>query len=84
MSNTWEPCPRCESKKVKSLGKWATFLLLIGTGSCLMWVGILFWPLWIFAGLLILGSPIGFFLPVMNRCEDCNHSWPVKKKSKVK
>lgn len=75
MSKHWEPCPRCGSNKVTTLGKWATFLVLIGTGSCLFWVGFLFPFIWIFAGLLILVSPVSFFAPKMNQCKDCKKSW---------
>lgn len=75
MSKHWEPCPRCEGTRVMTLGKFATFLVLIGTGSCLIWVGFLFPPIWIFSGLLILGSPLGFLVPKMNQCRDCNYTW---------
>lgn len=78
MSKHWEPCPRCGSNKVKTLGKIAFFLMAFGSGGCLIWVGFLFWPLWIFAALLILVSPLSFLLPKMNQCEECKHSWKVE------
>lgn len=75
MSEQWEPCPRCNSNRVQTFGKWAAFLIFLGSGSCLIWVGILFPPIWIVAGLLVLGSPLGFFFPKMNYCKDCSKSW---------
>jgi hypothetical protein len=70
-----EQCPRCESYKTEKTSKIGTFLALIGTGSCLIWVGFFFWPLWIFAALLIIVSPIGFFMPKLTTCKDCKYSW---------
>ena len=75
MSETWEKCPRCESNRVIQLGKVALFFILLGSGSCLIWVGLLFPPIWIVAGLLILLSPAGFLIPKMNMCKDCNEVW---------
>jgi len=76
MSKYWEPCPRCGSKKVQTIGKLYLFLILIGTGSCLFWVGFLFPPIWIVSGLLVLVSPIAFFQKKVNQCQECNYAWP--------
>lgn len=75
MSKDWEPCPRCGSNKVTTLGKGAMFLIFIGSGGCLIWTGIIFPPMFFIAGALIIASPIGFVLPKMNQCKDCNKSW---------
>lgn len=79
MSKDWEQCPRCESNKVKTLGKAFWFLMLLGSGSVLIWLGIFFTPLFFIGGGMILFSPVGLFLPKMNQCKDCNHSWKVNK-----
>ena len=79
MSKHWEPCPKCEGKKVKTNGKLFWFLLFLGSGSVLIWLGFLFPPIWFIAIALIVGSPIGFILPAVNQCQDCKHSWAVKK-----
>lgn len=83
MSKNWEPCPRCGSNKVKSVGKIAYFLALFGSGGCLIWVGFLFWPILIIAILLLIASPFTFLLPKVNQCEDCKHSWKVNKQKEV-
>lgn len=70
-----EQCPRCGSYNTQKASKLAVFLTLFGSGGCLIWVGFLFWPLWIFAGLLILASPLGFLVPKMTICRECNYSW---------
>lgn len=80
MSKVWEKCPRCNSKKVKTMGKAFWFIIPIATGSCLIWVGLFFMSIWIIAFSLILGSPLGFLLPKMNQCEECKFSRKVEKK----
>lgn len=79
MKGNWEPCPRCESNRVRELGKLAMFLILMGSGSCLIWVGFLFPPLWIASGLLILASPIAIFIKPFNQCKDCDYVWQAGK-----
>jgi len=82
VKGNWEPCPRCGSNKVKTLGKLWFLLIFLGSGSCLLWVGIIFWPILILAILLILISPLGFFLPKVNQCQDCKYSWKINKDKK--
>lgn len=63
MSKYWEPCPRCNSNKVKTFGKGTFFLLFFGSSGCLNWIGFLFFPVLILAAILILVSPLAFLLP---------------------
>lgn len=70
-----EQCPRCGSYRTQKASKLAVFFGLLGTGSCLIWVGFLFWPIWLFAGLLIIASPLGFLVPKVTVCKECNYSW---------
>jgi len=79
-TDSWEPCPRCESKKVKTMGKGFWVLVPLMTGGCLLWIGFILWPLWIVAATLIVISPFGVFLPKMYQCKDCNHAWKENKK----
>jgi hypothetical protein len=83
MSKHWEPCPRCESKKVTTRGKGFFFLVFLGTGSVLFWVGFLIPFFWIAAAAFLIGSPLAFMLPKVNQCQDCKHSWKVDKKKEV-
>lgn len=80
MSKFWEPCPRCGSNKVKTLGKGTFFLIFFGSGGCLIWIGFIFFPVLILAAILILVSPLAFLLPKVNQCEECKYSWKVNKK----
>lgn len=75
----WEPCPRCGSNRVEQRGKWFFFWVFLTSGGCLVWLGFLFFPLWIFAALLILVSPFSFLIPKMNQCKDCKYAWKVNK-----
>lgn len=79
-----EQCPRCGSFKTQKLSKIATFFVLLGTGSCLLWVGFIFWPLWIFSGLFIIASPLGFLVPKMTTCKECKYSWKTGEAEKYK
>ncbi|MGG3987696.1 hypothetical protein [Bacillus smithii] len=83
MSKYWEPCPRCGSNKVRTYGKWFWFLVPFMSGGCLVWLGIIFFPILFIALPLILISPLGFLLPKMFQCEDCKYSWKVKKNKEV-
>ena len=78
-----EQCPKCESKKITTKGKMFWFLLLLGTGSMLIFVGIFFTLFLFIAIAFIVASPLAFLMPKVNQCVDCNHSWLKKKKEKV-
>lgn len=71
----WEPCPRCGSKRVKSMGILSFILLglgLSGIGILLLFIPIVGIPM-IVAGLALLAvSP---FTKGMLQCEDCKKSW---------
>lgn len=75
MSNDWERCPRCDSARTETMGKFKLFFILIGAGSCSIWLGIIFPPIWIASAVLILGSPVALFAVKMNSCKDCNYHW---------
>ena len=70
-----EQCPRCGSYKTQRVSKLGIFLILFGSCGCLVWLGFLFPPIWILSGLLILASPLGFIIPKMTICQECNNSW---------
>jgi len=78
-----EQCPKCESKKITTKGKMFWFLLLLGTGSILIWLGVFFTLFLFIAIAFIVASPLAFLMPKVNQCVDCNHSWLKKKKGKV-
>jgi len=78
-----EQCPKCGSKKITTKGKLFWFLLLLGTGSILIWLGVFFTLFLIIAIGFIVASPFAFLMPKVNQCGDCNHSWIKKKKEKV-
>lgn len=75
-----ETCPKCGSSKVKTIGKLSWFLLLLGFGILLIFIGILFFPVFVIGFLLLIFSPIGFLFPRTNVCSNCKNSWKVKKK----
>lgn len=77
--DNWEPCPRCGSKKVKTVGKMFWFLVLLGSGSCLLWLGFIFPLFFVVAIILIFISPLSLLIPKTNQCQDCHHSWVAKK-----
>lgn len=73
--NDWEQCPRCESVETQTIGKLGMFLILIGTGSCSLFVGLLFPPIWLLSIVLILGSPVAVFAVKMSMCKKCKYTW---------
>lgn len=79
-----EQCPRCGSYKTQRVSKLGIFLILFGSGGCLVWLGFLFPPIWILSGLLILASPLGFIIPKMTICQECNYSWKKGKSNEYK
>ena len=82
MSDHWEPCPRCKSNDVKTTGKGFWFLLLLGSGSILFWIGLIIWPLLVVSIAFIILSPFSFLMPKVNQCSECKKSWLVKKNKK--
>ena len=71
----WEPCPRCESKKVQTRSNGFYFLMGFITMSFSLW-------LLIIPPVGIVGMLIGFslmaaspFLPKTCICQDCKFSW---------
>lgn len=70
-------CPKCGSNKVQTNSKFATF---IGMGTGLGCLALIFFPLMILLFPLLLIIP---FLPRMNVCQDCKHSWKADKKKVV-
>lgn len=83
MSKDWEPCPRCDSKKVQVTGKAFWVLLMIGLGSILFWFGFLIFPLFIIGPLLVLLSPLGALMPRQYSCQECKNVWKVDKKQEA-
>lgn len=79
-----EQCPRCDSYNTQKASKLAVFLTLFGSGGCLIWVGFLFWPVWILAAALVLASPLGFFVPKVTICKECKYSWKSGEAKKYK
>jgi hypothetical protein len=78
----WEPCPRCGSNRVQSMG--GCFFAVLG--FCL--IGISIWLL-IIPPIGIVGILAGIFLMFvapfmvkMLQCKDCKKSWRANKKDK--
>jgi hypothetical protein len=72
----WEPCPRCESKKVESRG--GCFFLLFGVGL----IGISIWLLLLLPPVGIAGIVLGVVLMILSpmtkgmlQCQDCKYAW---------
>lgn len=81
--DNWSRCPRCDSNRVQKISKWASFLALFGSAGCLMWVAILFPPLWIAVPVLII---LAFFMLLGKdtwQCQDCKKTWIVKKAKEI-
>lgn len=76
----WEKCPRCESNRVQQIGKGTLFFAIAGASGILTIVGFIIWPLLIISIPLFFVAPIALFLPKMNQCKDCNHTWKAVKK----
>lgn len=78
MEDTAIQCIRCGSKRVETKGKLFFFFVLLGTGSCLLWLGLLFTPILVFAILLMVASPISIIMPPTHQCNDCKKTWTKK------
>ncbi|SDK91918.1 hypothetical protein [Lacicoccus qingdaonensis] len=75
----WQPCPRCESNKVKQISRSMMMFAIWCLGIIFLLVGIILWFLLPIAGILFLAAPFALFAPRMNQCKDCNYSWAAKK-----
>lgn len=76
--DTWGPCPRCGSNRVKSMGMlyFALFGLgLSGIGILLLFIPIVGIPMMVLGVALLVVSP---FTKGMLQCEDCHKSWRFK------
>lgn len=80
--DNWSTCPRCESNRVQKISKWAFALAMFGAAGCLIWIGIFFPPLWFAVPVLIILSIVMLFGRDTWQCQDCKHSWAVKKVKK--
>ncbi|WP_157930358.1 hypothetical protein [Mycobacteroides abscessus] len=86
----WEPCPRCGGNKVIQRGPVQKAFMMACGGGVLFIIGLLTIPfligipLVIVAPFMVLFSFIQFFTNKTNTCKDCEHSWEVKKKKKLK
>lgn len=73
-----EQCERCGSFKTMKIGKFMIFIIILIISSMTLFIGLLFPPLWIVTGLLILLSPISFFVEPFWQCQECNHTWKIE------
>ncbi|MDD4780345.1 MAG: hypothetical protein PHT02_07055 [Tissierellia bacterium] len=77
-NDLWQPCPRCGSKKVTSMGRGFFFLLGLILTSISIWlliippVGIV----GIIAGVVFMA--ISPFMKGILQCKDCKKSWKYK------
>lgn len=79
MSEHWEPCPRCDSNRVKYMG--TGFWLLFGI--LMMSFGLFLFFLIIPLALVPVGAVMALvskFLPNYFQCKDCKKTWREKKK----
>lgn len=72
-----EQCGKCGSFKTIKIGKFMIFIIIWIIASMTLFIGLLFPPLWIVTGLLILLSPISFFAEPFWQCRECNHTWKI-------
>lgn len=72
----YQPCPRCDGKRVIKIGKGMVILTGILLGSFITWVGLLIPPLLLLGPLFIIGMIIGsFFIKPKLFCQNCRYSW---------
>lgn len=76
---TWEPCPRCGSKRVQARGGCFMVILGLGVMSLGIWLllvpilGVIAGPITMLVGLLLLiTSP---FARNQLQCQDCHKTW---------
>ena len=79
MEDSWAPCPRCGSKRAQKQSKWAGAIALFGSAGCLIWVGFLIPLLWFLVPVLLILSFLMVFTQDTWQCQDCKHSWIVKR-----
>ncbi len=77
-----EQCPRCKSYKLTKVGKGSLFMIMLLVASALFWVGIFIWPLLILSILLVIASPIAFFINTSVTCGGCGYKWEIDRKTK--
>jgi multisubunit Na+/H+ antiporter MnhG subunit len=79
----WEPCPRCESKKVKATGKGTIFFVGFLLAGISIWL-LIIPPIGILGILIGIGMMITSpFFPVMLQCKDCKKMWKYKKNKEI-
>lgn len=69
-------CPKCGGNKMSPVPLWLVFLI---SGSCLLWIPIVGWVL---APIFLIAAAVMPLLPkggIFIRCNDCKHTFPVKK-----
>lgn len=75
MSDKWEPCPRCGSNRVRSMG--LAFFILMGLGT--LGFGVLFLIIpFIGIPLMVIGAAFLILAPFSKntlQCQDCKKSW---------
>lgn len=81
MSN-WSPCPRCESKRVQKVSKWGVSLFFLGAASLFIWLGFLFPIVWFLIPVFLILAIVILFGKSTWQCQDCKHSWTIKKDTK--
>ncbi|WP_102346640.1 hypothetical protein [Bacillus sp. Marseille-P3661] len=72
-------CPKCNSNKVRTLGKLYWFLFLLSSGGCFIVIG-LFLPIFFYIALaLVAVSPFSILFPKVSQCIDCYRLWRIQK-----
>ena len=77
--DNWSTCPRCQSNRVQKISKWIAPIALFATSGCLIWVGLLFPPVWLAIPVLWVLALIMLFGKDVWQCQDCKKAWPAKK-----
>jgi hypothetical protein len=78
MNNT---CPKCGGNKVETIGKGRFFFATFFTGSFLMMISLIIWPLFIIAIPTFLASFACLGMKKVNKCHECKKIFPWVKES---
>lgn len=76
-------CVKCGGNKIEEIGKMRHFFVSLGTGSALLFIGIIIWPLLFIAIPTLLAAPLALTLPKVYKCHECKKVFGPKQLKKV-
>lgn len=72
----YQQCPRCEGKRVVTVGKSMMIILAILISSFFAFVGLFIPPFLFLSPIFLIGMIIAsFFIKPKLFCQDCRYSW---------